>query len=286
VWLGREEDGRLARGPGELGDVIVDVPVAELDWWQGVSVAAWWQGLEISVMKVDQEGRASGYLVNDHRLRSEQIAEAETLGGFIEQVDRGEVHIGIPLELLEAVHVTVTDLKDRWLNRPSPEEEAARQAEQQAHQAEQRARDEARAARVDAERESARRQVLDDIAAYLRRFVAPGWERVRIDATIVGYDRRVRVAVHDGSWRPVLTPDGLPELLRSLKQLDRHIGRGTWLSATLELEPAGSWRIDLNWDREPAVQPPIAADDYRAELFAYQRGYEHVPSWYWNLPSP
>jgi len=288
VKLGREEGGRSARGPGELGDVIADVPVAELDWWQDVLVSAWWQELEISVMKVDREGRASGYLANDHRVSwSEHVAEAERLGGFIEQVDRGEVHIGIPLERLEAVQETVTDLKDRWSNRPSPEEEAARKAEQQARQAEQRARDEARAAQAEAENEAARRQLLDDIATCLRHFLAPGWEKARIDATVVGYDRRVRVVVvHDGSERPVLTPDGLTELLRSLKELDRRSGQGTWFSATLELDRAGAWRIDRNMDREPDVQPPIAADDYRAELFAYQRSYVHVPSWYWNLPAP
>lgn len=289
VWLGREEDGRLARGPGELGDVIADVPVADLDWWEDVQVDAWWQGLTIQVMKVDLEGRAGGYLV-DHGFRPEHVAEAERQGGFLEQVDRGEVHIGVPLERLEAVRVRVTDRKDRWLtewrSRPSPEEEAARRAQQQARQAEQRAREEERVARAEAEHESSRQQLLDDIASCLRDFLAPGWEKARIDATIVGYDRRVSVAVQDGSWRSVLTPDGLTELLRSLKHLDRRTGRGTWFSATLELDPAGSWRIDLNMDREPPVQPPVAADDYHVELFAYPRDHVHVPSWHRNLPAP
>jgi hypothetical protein len=86
------------------------VPVADVDWWIHVSVYATWEGLDFQLMRLESDGLVSGYL-DDRRLTGAHDVTAEQQGGWLKRVDRGEVHLGVPLECLANLRETVTDFK-------------------------------------------------------------------------------------------------------------------------------------------------------------------------------
>ncbi|TRW43984.1 hypothetical protein [Georgenia yuyongxinii] len=86
------------------------VPLADVDWWIHVSVDATWEGLDFQLMRLESDGLVSGYL-DDRGLTSAHDVTAEQQGGWLKRVDRGEVHLGVPLECLANLRETVTDSK-------------------------------------------------------------------------------------------------------------------------------------------------------------------------------
>ncbi len=86
------------------------VPVTEVDWWIHVTVDATWEGQSFQLMTLESDGLASGYL-DDRGLTSAHDVTAERQGGWLKRVDRGEVHLGVPLECLANLRESVSDLK-------------------------------------------------------------------------------------------------------------------------------------------------------------------------------
>jgi hypothetical protein len=251
------------------------VPLDEVDWWISVHVDARWEGLRFDLMRLEPDGMAWGYL--DDRCTSAHAATAERQGGTLERVDRGEVHLGVPLKYLEDLRERVGDQKAFVLERLSPE----RIAERARAAAQARADLEAAEARDAAEREGRRQEALGAIADSLDADLAPGWSAARVETTLVGYDRRVRLLVtRAGDERPEPPPHGLLPLLQDLQHVDRRSHEGTWLSATLVVGPRGTCVVEEDRDGEPSVQPPISAADYDAELFSQRRGHPHIPGWW------
>ncbi|WP_127130979.1 hypothetical protein [Georgenia sp. SYP-B2076] len=252
------------------------VPLDEVDSWIAVSVDATWEGLEFGIMRVDPDGMAGGYL--DDRCTSAHAAIAERQGGTLERVDRGEVHLRVPLRYLEDLRERVSDMKASALKRLSPEwiAEQARAAEQA------RIDRETAVARAAAEQEQRRQEALNAIADSLEDDLAPGWSAARVETTLVGYDRRVNLLVTRGDdERPEPPPHDLLPLLQDLRHVDRRSdGEGTWLSATLAVERGSTRVVEENRHAEPSVQPPISAADYDAEQLFQQRSHPHLPGWW------
>ncbi len=87
------------------------VPVTEVDWWIDVYVDATWEDLSFQLMRVESDGMAWGYIRDDHRCTGAHAVTAELQGGRLEWVDRGEIHLGVPLECLANVRESVSDRK-------------------------------------------------------------------------------------------------------------------------------------------------------------------------------
>jgi hypothetical protein len=59
-------------------------------------------------------------------------------------------------------------------------------------------------------------------------------------------------------------------------------GKGSWLSMTLTVTPAGNgWEASYNYDEKPVWElgEPVN-DSYAQELYLYPRDEEHIPDWF------
>ncbi|MFD1506364.1 hypothetical protein FE374_16790 [Georgenia yuyongxinii] len=114
--VARQEDSpgpQWHRGVDPRGDTEFTriVAATDVDWWIHVHVAATWEDLNFQLMRVESDGMGWGYVVDDHRCTSAHATTAELQGGELKQVDRGEVHLGVPLQYLANFRERVTDRK-------------------------------------------------------------------------------------------------------------------------------------------------------------------------------
>ncbi|MPV36484.1 hypothetical protein [Georgenia subflava] len=259
----------------------LEVPLTDLDSLISVSVEATWQGRGYGIIAVAPDGVAAGYVDIPDGHVGEYAETAARQGATLRWVDRGEVHLDVSLQFVENLRESsVSDVKraieERVRDEPRRRAEQARR-ETVTQELETRAR---------AAHERRRQELVGAVAELLRAHLPTGWQRVRTTATIVGYDRRVRVDVaYEGREEPVPPPEGLVALLRDLKHLDHNRVEGTWLSAELEILPTGESSARTVRDSEPSVMPPISEDDFDAELFTYGRRADHIPDW-WSRKLP
>ena len=77
-------------------------------------------------------------------------------------------------------------------------------------------------------------------------------------------------------------PDETLFAARRLRQTMYVEGKGTWLSMTLTITPAGDgWEATYNYYDKPAWElGGPGADSYVEELFLFPRDDEHIPDWF------
>ncbi|TDQ53743.1 hypothetical protein EV190_103194 [Actinorugispora endophytica] len=72
------------------------------------------------------------------------------------------------------------------------------------------------------------------------------------------------------------------EIFKKLKELRRGMyipGKGTWFSARYVITRPGNYRVDYNYDEEPAFTIPPVAGSYKLDLQHFPRDDEHIPDW-------
>ncbi|PPK63264.1 ferredoxin [Actinokineospora auranticolor] len=130
---------------------------------------------------------------------------------------------------------------------------------------------------------AAQRDDLVDRVARLLGSVEPGgWRAVRAELRAAGQHVEVDVVVTgvDGFTHSVRPHPEVPRLLGLLRSGMYQPGRGTWLTGSVEVDPAGAVRVAFVLDEEPrwrSVPPPVGFQD---ELKSFPRNDNFVPPWW------
>ncbi len=108
----------------------------------------------------------------------------------------------------------------------------------------------------------------------------PGWETAwYLPAIVVSRSQDdLFVRLGDGTDVAVEPPARAREIVRWLRHRMYTPQRGTWLSATIQLEAAGALYTSWNYDEEPKWRRPLPSTAYREELDTYPRG-DRMPDW-------
>lgn len=112
--------------------------------------------------------------------------------------------------------------------------------------------------------------------------VPQGWQRIRAEYRAAGRHIEVDLAFAgpDGQLRPVRPPMDVVQMFGHLRGGMYHPERGTWLSATYEIEAPAAFTVDFNAEDEPRwrnAPPPIG---FRDELQRFPRPDRQIPDWW------
>lgn len=119
------------------------------------------------------------------------------------------------------------------------------------------------------------------IARDIASAVDAGWDELRFEAAAVGNFQTYlihvsRAGVEERAIPPFAVSDHLAELKSAVHQEDR----GTWISLTMVLSPAGALDIRYNYDDKPDFDFEVSAHDYALELERFPRPEASVPVWW------
>ncbi|TDQ53752.1 hypothetical protein EV190_103203 [Actinorugispora endophytica] len=84
---------------------------------------------------------------------------------------------------------------------------------------------------------------------------------------------------NDGSKESFFPPSEILEKLDELRNGMYTPKKGTWFSARYVITRPGNYRIDYNYDEEPAFTIPPVAGSYKLDLQHFPRDDEHIPDW-------
>jgi len=130
--------------------------------------------------------------------------------------------------------------------------------------------------------EQDQQQLVRQIGRAMLPAVPQGWQRIRAEYRAAGRHIEVDLAFSgpDGQLRPVRPPMDVVQMFGQLRGGMYHPERGTWLSATYEIEAPAAFTVDFNAEDEPRwrnVPPPIG---FRDELQTFPRPDRLIPDWW------
>ncbi|GAA3672758.1 hypothetical protein C8D88_115119 [Lentzea atacamensis] len=130
--------------------------------------------------------------------------------------------------------------------------------------------------------EQDQQQLVRQIGRAMLPAVPQGWQRIRAEYRAAGRHIEVDLAFAgpDGQLRPVRPPMDVVQMFGQLRAGMYHPDRGTWLSATYEIEAPAAFTVDFNAEDEPRwrnTPPPIG---FRDELQTFPRPDRLIPDWW------
>ncbi|GLY49666.1 hypothetical protein [Lentzea sp. NBRC 102530] len=130
--------------------------------------------------------------------------------------------------------------------------------------------------------EQDQQQLVRQIGRAMLPAVPQGWQRIRAEYRAAGRHIEVDLAFAgpDGQLRPVRPPMDVVQMFGHLRGGMYHPERGTWLSATYEIEAPAAFTVDFNAEDEPRwrnAPPPIG---FRDELQTFPRPDRMIPDWW------
>ncbi|MET9627573.1 hypothetical protein ABZX92_08925 [Lentzea sp. NPDC006480] len=130
--------------------------------------------------------------------------------------------------------------------------------------------------------EQDQQQLVRQIGRAMLPAVPQGWQRIRAEYRAAGRHIEVDLAFAgpDGQLRPVRPPMDVVQMFGHLRAGMYHPERGTWLSATYEIEAPAAFTVDFNAEDEPRwrnAPPPIG---FRDELQTFPRPDRQIPDWW------
>ncbi|MGW6936048.1 hypothetical protein ACWGE0_38735 [Lentzea sp. NPDC054927] len=130
--------------------------------------------------------------------------------------------------------------------------------------------------------EQDQQQLVRQIGRAMLPAVPQGWQRIRAEYRAAGRHIEVDLAFAgpDGQLRPVRPPMDVVQMFGHLRGGMYHPDRGTWLSATYEIEAPAAFTVDFNAEDEPRwrnAPPPIG---FRDELQTFPRPDRQIPDWW------
>ncbi|MFD4670641.1 hypothetical protein ACFWNN_12945 [Lentzea sp. NPDC058450] len=130
--------------------------------------------------------------------------------------------------------------------------------------------------------EQDQQQLVRQIGRAMLPAVPQGWQRIRAEYRAAGRHIEVDLAFAgpDGQLRPVRPPMDVVQMFGHLRSGMYHPDRGTWLSATYEIEAPAAFTADFNAEDEPRwrnAPPPIG---FRDELQTFPRPDRMIPDWW------
>lgn len=130
--------------------------------------------------------------------------------------------------------------------------------------------------------EQDQQQLVRQIGRAMLPAVPQGWQRIRAEYRAAGRHIEVDLAFAgpDGQLRPVRPPMDVVQMFGHLRGGMYHPDRGTWLSATYEIEAPAAFTVDFNAEDEPRwrnAPPPIG---FRDELQTFPRPDRLIPDWW------
>ena len=130
--------------------------------------------------------------------------------------------------------------------------------------------------------EQDQQQLVRQIGRAMLPAVPQGWQRIRAEYRAAGRHIEVDLAFAgpDGQLRPVRPPMDVVQMFGQLRAGMYHADRGTWLSATYEIEAPAAFTVDFNAEDEPRwrnMPPPIG---FRDELQTFPRPDRLIPDWW------
>ncbi|EIE99549.1 hypothetical protein SacglDRAFT_02657 [Saccharomonospora glauca K62] len=109
----------------------------------------------------------------------------------------------------------------------------------------------------------------------------PGWTQLLCEYRGVGTHTEVDAMAFDaeGSPLPVRPPAEVADLLGRLRTGMAEPGRGTWLSATVTVDPSGAAYADFAYYTQPRWRSNPMREGFRDELRIHPRDDAHLPAW-------
>ncbi|WP_197319142.1 ferredoxin [Saccharomonospora sp. NB11] len=129
--------------------------------------------------------------------------------------------------------------------------------------------------------ERQRDELVTRVGTLLAEAAGSGWTQLLCEYRSVGKHVEVDAMAFgpDGSPMPVRPPAEVVSLLGQLRTGMAEPGRGTWLSATVTVDPSGTAYADFSYHTQPRWRrnpPPLGFQD---ELRMHPRDDAHLPAW-------
>lgn len=109
-----------------------------------------------------------------------------------------------------------------------------------------------------------------------------GWESCYMEYRQAGpiAEAVVRCTMTDGNVEPISPPSKLIDALMNLRDQMATLGKGAWLSMTLDIDKAGKYHYTFNYDERPKWLGDVLDEVYVKDLQKYPRPAEAIPDWY------
>ena len=109
-----------------------------------------------------------------------------------------------------------------------------------------------------------------------------GWVSCHMEFRKAGpvAESMARLTLSDGTVEPVAPPAKMIDALLDLRDYMAQLGKGAWLSMTLDLTKAGKYDFHYNYNERPTWMIEVADEAYVEDLKKYPRPPEALPDWY------
>ncbi|MFC9974918.1 hypothetical protein ACFVH6_28865 [Spirillospora sp. NPDC127200] len=125
------------------------------------------------------------------------------------------------------------------------------------------------------------RETLNGVVRALRSAAPFGWERLGLEfRATIGIDSvSFEIVDSAGAARVAMPPGQAVGKLDELRRVMYRHGKGAWFTARLEVERAGRFSVEFDYDGEPDFTPPLTPAAYALDLDRFPRTAEHIPGW-------
>lgn len=115
----------------------------------------------------------------------------------------------------------------------------------------------------------------------LRESAPPDWAEIRLDfrasSSICQAD--MTGSTTGGGALLMTLPDGMVDLLQSLRTRMFQPGRGTWFSVHVTLRRGAAPDFRFNFTDDPQWSPPVAPTVFTMDNERFPRDPQHLPEW-------
>ncbi len=122
---------------------------------------------------------------------------------------------------------------------------------------------------------------MNGVVRALRSGAPFGWERLGLEfRATIGIDSvSFEIVDSAGTVSVAMPPGQAVSKLDELRRVMYRHGTGAWFTARLEVERAGRFSVEFDYDGEPDFTPPLTPDAYALDLDRFPRTAEHIPGW-------
>ncbi|WP_248152073.1 hypothetical protein [Microbacterium aoyamense] len=126
------------------------------------------------------------------------------------------------------------------------------------------------------------RTIVQEVCNVLVVFLAPGFATAEAEYDAVGDRSFARLTLHTRSAesQEIAVPEHAENLLKELRDKMYEPGKGTWWSATIRIDRAGSYSARFNYEQPPPFPDGLpSAAEFAVDHRRYPRDPEHRPPW-------
>lgn len=124
-------------------------------------------------------------------------------------------------------------------------------------------------------------ELLTEIGRILASAILDDWEEIRFSfGGVVDVSMPTMAVLRpDDSVQTLTPPRKASRLMRELREGTYEPVRGAWFTARYVIEQSGTYRVEYDYDNEPALDFPLANSAYASDLAQFPREPRNVPDW-------